>query len=405
MSACQTTTTFTSDQSVPRPFIWLGAIATGVIVTNLFAPQILVGLMGRSLGTTATHAGMVSTLTLLGYAFGLFFLVPLTDIFENKRLIVLTLCSTVIAAACTAVAPTTGFLLTAVFLLGASCSAIQMLVPLVASMARPSERGRVIGDVMSGLMVGILLSRPIASFISDAWNWRGFYVISSVAIAVLAIALSWRLPSLRPKTRMNYLNLLGSYWTLIREEPVLRVRSWTAALSMAAFSAFWAAVALKLAEAPFNLGASGIAIFALAGAAGAVATPVAGRLGDAGHVRVTLCASHALIIISLALSASADLLATRTWSLVALGAGAVVLDLGVTGDQILGRRAINLLRAEARGRLNGMFVGIFFIGGAIGTAAATFAWAHGGWVAVCTVAGAFGLLALITDMATSVGTS
>lgn len=404
MSACQATT-LTPHQSVPRPFIWLGAIATGVIVTNLFAPQILVGLIASAFGMTTTHAGLVGTLTLLGYAFGLFFLVPLTDMFENRRLIVLTLFAAVIAAACTAAAPSAGLLLTAVFLLGASCSAIQMLVPLVASMAHPSERGRVIADVMSGLMVGILLSRPAASFISDAWNWRGFYAVSSAAIAILVIALSRQLPPLRPKTRMNYFHLLGSYWTLIREEPVLRVRSWTAALSMAAFSAFWAAVALKLAEAPFNLGPSGIAVFAFVGAAGAIATPLVGRLGDAGHARVTFCASHALVIVSLAVSALADLLDARTWSLILLGIGAVVLDLGVTGDQILGRRAVNLLRAEARGRLNGLFVGIFFIGGAIGTAAAAFAWAHGGWSAVCAVAATFGLLALITDMATSVGTS
>jgi predicted MFS family arabinose efflux permease len=404
MSACQTTT-LTPHQSVPRSFIWLGAIATGVIVTNLFAPQIFVGLFASAFGITTAHAGLVGTLTLLGYAFGLFFLVPLTDMFENRRLIVLTLCATVIAAACTALSPNAGFLLAAVFLLGASCSAIQMLVPLVASMAQPSERGRVIADVMSGLMVGILLSRPAASFISDAWNWRAFYVVSAASTAVLVIALSRQLPPLRPKAQMSYFQLLGSYWTLIRAEPVLRVRCWTVALSMAAFSAFWAAIALKLAEAPFNLGAKGIAVFALVAAAGAVAAPIAGRLGDAGHARVTFYASHALIIVSLAMCAFADLIETRTWSLIVLGAGAVVLDLGVTGDQILGRRAVNLLRAEARGRLNGLFVGTFFIGGAIGSAAATLAWEHGGWGAVCAVAAAFGVLALMTDMATSVGTS
>ncbi len=323
MSACQTTT-LTPHQSVPRSFIWLGAIATGVIVTNLFAPQIFVGLIAPAFGITTGHAGLVGTLTLLGYAFGLFFLVPLTDMFENRRLILLTLCGAVITAACTAIAPNAGLLLVAVFLLGTSCSAIQMLVPLVASMAQPSERGRVIADVMSGLMVGILLSRPAASFISDAWNWRGFYAVSSATIAILIIALSRQLPPLRPKAQMSYFQLLRSYWTLIREEPVLRIRSWTAALSMAAFSAFWAAVALKLAEAPFNLGASGIAVFALVAAAGAIATPIVGRLGDAGYARVTFLASHVLIVVSLAVSTFADLFETRTWSLIALGAGAVV---------------------------------------------------------------------------------
>lgn len=389
--------------TVTRSFIWLGAIATGVIVTNLFAPQILVGLIGPSLDMTTPQAGMISTLTLLGYALGLFLLVPLADIFENKRLILLTLCGTVAAALCTALAPTATLLLVAVFLLGASCAAIQMLVPLIASMAPPAERGRVIGEVMGGLMVGILLSRPLASFIADVWNWRGFYALSALAVAVLTGALSVRLPSLRPTARVSYAQLLGSFWPLLRDEPVLRVRSWTAALVMASFTAYWAAAALRLTAAPFNLGARGIAVFALVGAAGAAATPLAGRLGDRGWARPMLITSHALIVASLALCAVSGLLESQIWALIVLSAGTVLFDIAVTTDQTLGRRAVNLLRPEARGRLNGLFVGLFFIGGAIGAAAAAIAWQMGGWIAVCAVAAAFGGLALITDLATRTG--
>jgi predicted MFS family arabinose efflux permease len=404
MTLIQATTLPDPQQSAPRSFIRLGALATGVIITNLFAPQILVGLIGSSLGMSETQASMVSTLTLFGYSLGLFLLVPLADIFENRRLIVLTLCCTVVAATCTALAPTPMLLLLCVFLLGASCSAIQMLVPLVASMAHPSERGRVIGDVMGGLMVGLLLSRPAASFIADVWDWRGFYAASAVAIAILAVALTWRLPSLQPAARMSYMRLLGSFWVLWRNEPILRVRSWTAALSMAAFSAFWAAIALRLAAAPFNLSPSAIAIFALVGAAGAIATPLAGRMGDRGWTRPALCISHGLIVLSLALASWAEFISSRTTALIVLSIGAILLDVGVTGDQILGRHAVNLLQPEARGRINGLFVGIFFIGGGIGAATAGFAWIHGGWPMVCLAAAAFGILALITDAITSLGT-
>ena len=147
-------------QLAERSLIWLGAITTGVVVTNLFAPQILVGLIGRSLAMTAWQAGLVSTLTLLGYALGLLLLVPLVDLIENRRLILRTLGCAILAALATALAPTPSLLLLATFVLGASCAAIQMMVPLVASMVAPERRGQAIGEVMSGLMIGILLSRP-----------------------------------------------------------------------------------------------------------------------------------------------------------------------------------------------------------------------------------------------------
>ncbi|MFQ3457405.1 MFS transporter [Bradyrhizobium sp. UFLA01-814] len=386
-----------------RPLIWIGAITTGTVVTNLFAPQILVGLMGRSLGMTALQAGLISTLTLLGYALGLLLLVPLVDLVENKRLILRTLACAIVAAIGTAMAPTPLILLAATFILGASCAAIQMVVPLVASMVPPERRGQAIGDVMSGLMIGILLSRPMASLIADSWNWRGYYVTSAVLMTVLAAALARTLPTLQPAAKVNYGALLRSFPTLLREEPVLRVRSWTAALVMASFTAFWAAVALRLPDAPFRLDARGIALFALIGVAGAVATPLAGRWGDRGLARPMLIGSHLLISASLALCAWAGVLESRIAALVVLSLGTILLDLGITTDQTLGRRAVNLLRPEARGRINGLFVALFFIGGAVGAAAASAAWSFGGWTAVCAVAAAFGVLGFITDLATKTG--
>ncbi len=386
-----------------RPLIWIGAITTGTVVTNLFAPQILVGLISRSLGMTTLQAGLISTLTLLGYALGLLLLVPLVDLVENKRLILRTLACAIVAAIGTAMAPTAVILLAATFVLGASCAAIQMVVPLVASMVPPERRGQAIGDVMSGLMIGILLSRPAASLIADSWNWRGYYITSAVLMTVLAGALARYLPSLRPAARVSYGALLRSFPDLLREEPVLRVRSWTAALVMASFTAFWAAVALRLPDAPFRLDARGIALFALIGVAGAAATPLAGRWGDKGFARPLLIAAHLMIIGALALCAWAGVMESRATALTLLGIGAVLLDFGITTDQTLGRRAVNLLRPEARGRINGLFVALFFIGGAIGAAAASAAWSFGGWSAVCAVAAGFGVLGLITDLATKTG--
>lgn len=405
MTISETTRLASPKQLSERPLIWLGAITTGVVVTNLFAPQILVGLIGRSLATPGWQAGLVSTLTLLGYALGLLLLVPLVDLIENRRLILRTLGCAILAAVATALAPTPALLLLASFVLGASCAAIQMMVPLVASMVPPERRGQAIGEVMSGLMIGILVSRPAASLIADLWSWRAYYVVSAALMALLAGTLGRYLPVLRPTARASYGELLRSFPTLLREEPVLRVRAWTAALVMASFTAFWSAVALRLPDAPFGLDARGIAAFALIGVVGAAATPIAGRWGDKCWARPMLLSAHVLIIGSLALCAWAGVLESPVPALLVLGFGTILLDVGITTDQTLGRRAVNLLRPEARGRINGLFVALFFIGGGVGAAAASLAWSYGGWTAVCAVAASFGALGLVTDLMTRTGTS
>jgi predicted MFS family arabinose efflux permease len=405
MSVSETTKLASPKQLAERSLIWLGAITTGVVVTNLFAPQILVGLIGRSLAMTAGQAGLVSTLTLLGYALGLLLLVPLVDLIENRRLILRTLGCAILAALATALAPTPVLLLLATFVLGASCAAIQMMVPLVASMVAPQRRGQAIGEVMSGLMIGILLSRPAASLIADLWSWRAYYLASAILMTLLAGALGRYIPTLQPAADVGYGELLRSFPKLLREEPVLRVRAWTASLVMASFTAFWSAVALRLPDAPFALDAKGIAAFALIGVAGATATPLAGRWGDKGWARPLFFAAHLCIIGSLALCAWAGAMESRVAGLLVLSLGTILLDVGITADQTLGRRAVNLLRPEARGRINGLFVALFFIGGGVGSATASLAWSLGGWTAVCVVAASFGVLGLITDLLTRTGTS
>lgn len=385
------------------PLTLLFATATGVIITNLFAPQTLVAVIGPSLGFSAAAGGLLSMATLLGYAAGLFLLVPLADRAENRMLVLRMLGCAIAAAALAAAAPSGAVLLAVLFVLGAACSAIQVLVPVAAAMAPPERRGRAVGDVMSGLMVGILLSRPTASLVADAWGWRAFYVLSAAAMALLAALLAVGLPRRQPVAPgSSYAALIASLWQLLRSEPVLRQRALTASLAMAAFSVFWTAVALRLAAAPYQLHQTGIAVFALAGAGGAIVTPVAGRAGDRGWTRPVTVLSHLLLIAAMAVAAGTDALAAApSWTLMALlVVSAVALDIGVIGDQTLGRRAVNLLNPEARGRINGLFVGLFFVGGAIGSAVAGPAWAGGGWPLVCGVSAAFGVAALVVDAVT-----
>jgi len=385
--------------TITRSQTLLFAASVGIIVTNLFAPQALVGLIGPSLGAAASESGLVSMATLLGYAAGLFFLVPLSDLAENRALVLRMLCVAALAAAVASIAPSAASLLAVLFVLGAACSCIQVLVPVAASMAPPGQDGRVIGDVMSGLMIGILLSRPIASLVADAFGWRAFYGISAASLALLAILLGLTLPRRKPLAHANYAALIASLVGLLGQEPVLRRRALTASLVMAAFSVFWTAVALRLSAAPFDLGQKGIALFALVGAGGAAVTPIFGRAGDRGFTRPATVFCHLVLIAALGLAAWAGAAkAGGAWlPLILMGISAVLLDIGVTGDQTLGRRAVNLLQPKARGRINGLFVGIFFIGGAIGSLLAGVAWAWGGWNAVCAVGAFFGVVALVID--------
>jgi predicted MFS family arabinose efflux permease len=389
-----------ADAPVP---VRLFALATGVIVVGLYLPQPLVGLIGASLTLSPAAAGLVSTLILGGYAAGLFLLVPLCDLVENRRLILATLATNAasLAVAACPIAPA-GFLAIS-FVVGLTTCSIQMLVPLAAAMTVEEQRGRVIGNIMSGLLLGAMLSRPLASLVAERFGWRIAYALLAACIALLGGLLGFRLPHRQPPKAPPYRVLVGSMITLWREEPILRHRALSAASSFAAFNAFWSLVALPLAAPPFGFGAIGIAVFALASVSGAISAPIAGRLGDAGETVTATRVAQVLLIAAMVLAGVAGSpwgasLLPRAALVTAMGMAAILLDAGTIADQALGRRAVNLLRAEARGRINGLYTGVFFIGGAIGSAVAGMAWAWAGWIGVCAVGTLGGLGALALDL-------
>jgi predicted MFS family arabinose efflux permease len=389
------------------------ATAVGVIVMNLFAAQPLTGAIGRSLHLAPELAGLVAMLPQLGYAAGLVLLVPLCDLLENRRLIVRTLACCAVFLAIAMFTDSRGVFLLAIFLAGAASSVIQMLVPMAASMASESHRGRAVGNVMSGLMFGILLSRPAASVIAGAIGWRAFYGLAALIDALLAVVLYVKLPDRLPVVATRYPALLRSLWTLLRTEPVLQRNAASAALVMGAFSAFWTAIGLRLAQPPFSFDMNGVALFALAGAAGAIVTPLAGRAGDRGMERKALIAGHLIMLVALVIMGVAGAgwggfsVSTHPALAVALlVVGAAALDAGVVTDQTLGRRAINLMDPAARGRLNGLFVGVFFVGGALGAMFSGAAWSLAGWTGVCAVGFAFTGVAFVLRLIGAVrGTS
>jgi len=371
---------------------WLFATACGLIVANLYYAQPLVGLIGPELGLRPDAISLVVTLTQLGYGLGLLVLVPLGDLLENRRLVVTLLVATAVSLAITASAPDAAVFLAATLLMGVSASAAQILVPFAASLAPAATRGRVVGNVMSGLLTGILLARPLSSLIADLAGWRAIYALSAGAVLVLTVLLRLRLPPRHPPdaTHRHYGRLLASLWQLFRSTPVLRRRAAYHAAMFGAFSLFWTAIALELSAPPLDYTQRGIALFALAGAAGALSAPFAGRWADRGWTRPITGAVLLLSAIAFGLAAAADWL----HSVALLVVVALLLDFCVSTNLVLGQRAIYALGDAVRSRLNALYMAMFFGGGAIGSALAGFLWVHGGWPRVCEVGAGASLLAL-----------
>ncbi|MBK1838837.1 MFS transporter [Azospirillum sp. YIM B02556] len=380
--------------ALSRSLILLMALACGVVVANIYYAQPLVGLIGPAVGLSPETASLVVTLTQIGYGAGLILLVPLGDLLENRRLVVVTLSSTVAALLVAAVAPTASLFLMASFLIGVTSVAVQMLVPLAAHMAPEASRGQVVGTVMSGLLLGILLARPVSSLIADSLGWRAVFGLSAVVMVGFAVLL-WRvLPQRRPTGQSSYGALLGSLGRLLVRTPVLQRRTVYQTMMFAAFSLYWTSVPLLLAGAPFHLSQRGIALFALSGAAGALVAPIAGQIADRGWTRPATGFALAMAALSFFVARAGE------GSIALLVLAGLLLDMGVQMNMVLGQRAIYSLGAETRSRMNAIYMAIFFLGGAAGSALAGYAFAVGGWAPVTWIGFAFpaiGLLFYLTE--------
>ncbi|MGN6652783.1 MFS transporter [Trinickia sp.] len=365
--------------------ILLFAMLVGVAVLPLYASQVMLGALDASLHLRA-WSSLVTALTMFGYAVGLVALVPLVDRLPNRPLIGATLAAQAVCLGTAALAPTPVVFLAASFAIGVTASAIQMLVPAAASLAPPQARGAVVGNVMSGLMLGILLSRPLASIATRAFGWRGFFIADAVLLATVAALAVPRLPPHLPAQKPSYRALIASLGRLVVSVDTLRRHALYQGLLMIGFNAFWTSIAVVLAHAPVHCSATQIAVFALAGAGGAVAAPIAGYAADRGHATHAKQSAHVIAIVAVIVAAWALTAPLPRMVAIALAAAsAFLLDAGVIADQALGRRAINLLAPESRGRVNGLFTGLFFIGGAIGAALSGPMLALTGWLGVTGV--------------------
>ena len=373
--------------------VLLLAIASGLIVANLYYAQTLVGPISASTGLSAKAAGLIVTLTQIGYTLGLLFVVPLGDLLENRRLIITGLLVTAVALIVAAVSTGAIVFLAAALAIGLGSVAAQVIVPFAAHLSKEATRGQAVGKVVSGLLLGIMLARPAASLVAAHASWHVVFGGAAVLMLALALVLRRALPLRQPVSNIRYPALMASLWHLLLGTPVLRRRAAYHAGLFGAFSLFWTVTPLVLASPAFGLSQTGIAIFALVGMAGAVASPIAGRLADAGH---TLPATAvALILGMVAFALPMFVPQSQHLALGLLVIASIVLDMGVAANLVLGQRAIFSLAPEVRGRLNGLYFALFFAGGAAGSAVGAWVYASYGWQATLLTGMAFPALALL----------
>ncbi|MBJ7332799.1 MAG: MFS transporter [Solirubrobacteraceae bacterium] len=366
------------------------AVGCGAAVANNYYGQPLLEVIAQTFGVSTSTAGFIVTASQTGYAIGLVFLVPLGDLLERRALIVRLLAGTSVALAVTAAAPSLAVLAAALAIVGVTTVVAQILVPLSAALAAEDERGRVVGVVMSGLLIGILVARTISGVIAELGGWRLVYALAAVVMATLSIVLWRELPVSRPdRGDLTYGSLLRSIAGLVRESPVMRRRMVYGASGMAGFSLLWTSLTFLLSDPPYDYNEATIGLFGLFGLAGALSAQAAGRLADRGWTAGSTGAGL------LAILGGWGLLAFGHHSVLAILAGLVLFDAGIQGVHILNQHTIYAAHPDARSRVTTAYMGCNFLFGAFGSAGAGIAYAVGGWNAVVGVGVAIAMVAFV----------
>ncbi|GGK57149.1 major facilitator transporter [Rufibacter glacialis] len=372
--------------------LWVMTIATGLVVANLYYNQPLLGKIAATFQVSEAAAGSLSMLTQIGYAVGMLFIIPLGDMLRRKRLIMVDFAAIILSLLLAAFAQNIEMLMVASFLIGATSVVPQLLVPMAAHLAKPEARGRTVGFVMSGLLIGILLSRTISGFVGAHLGWRAMFFIATGLMAVLWGALYFLLPEVHPEFKGSYKNLMKSLGHLIRDQPMLRLVSLRGALCYATFGAFWTTLVFLLEEPPFNAGSDVAGLFGLVGAGGALAAAYMGRLSDKGNAFSVTTISVAMIVVSYLV------FGMSSQSILGLVIGVILLDLGLQATHIANQSFIFSILPEARNRLNTVYMVTYFIGGASGTFIASHAWHLWKWDGVVAVGLVLSSLALAVHL-------
>jgi len=377
--------------------VTLMAVATGLSVAGIYYAQPLLDDIRQSLGLSLTSAGWIVTASQLGYALGLLLLVPLGDLCERRGLVVWMCAGTSAALVMAAVAQSVWVLFAAITVVGMLSAVAQVVVAFAATLALPEKRGRVVGTVMSGLLLGILSARTISGYVGQLGGWRLVFWFAALAMLCLAAVLRLGLPRLKACGNMRYPELFISMGDLLKQEPVLKLRSYFGAAGFSIFSIFWTPLALLLSRPPFSYSTGTIGLLGLVGTAGALAASLAGRMADKGRAWTMTGVATGLLTLS--------------WIPIWLGGGSVwalilgvaALDFAVQALQITNQSEIYTIRPEARSRITSAYMTLYFLGGVAGSALSSVVFAHAGWNGVCILGAADGLVAFGVWLAASLG--
>ncbi|NEN83490.1 MFS transporter [Paenibacillus elgii] len=373
-----------------RSVALLFAVACGLAVANIYYAQPLLDAMASELGIDRAAVGIVITATQIFYALGLLMLVPLGDLMNRRKLIVGQMLLSVLALIAVGTASTAAVLLAAMGAVGLLAVVTQALVAYASTLAAPAERGRIVGFVTSGVVIGILLARTVAGTLTDLAGWRSVYFVSAGLTVLMAGLLFRVLPREdHGKVPMTYPQLLRSVFALFVQEPVLRIRGILALLIFASFSVLWTSLVLPLSSPPLSLSHTAIGSFGLVGVAGALAAARAGRLADRGLGQRTTGVALTLLLVSWLPIRMAE---SSLWALIA---GVVLLDLAVQAVHVTNQSMIYNVRPEARSRLAGAYMIFYSIGSAVGSISSTLMYARAGWTGVCLLGAAISGLALL----------
>ena len=369
-------------ESTPAEYLKKGhivimAICTGLIVANIYYCQPLIVLISKSFGIPESRGGRIPFLTQLGYAIGLLFFVPLGDKVERRGQIVWMAAFAVASLVFAALSPNLLSLEIASVCIGATSVIPQLILPLAAHLSPPSKTGKVIGTIMSGLLIGILLSRTLSGFVGRWLGWRGMFAVAAGISLFLLVIIRYTFPPSRPHFAGSYASLMRSLLTLAREQPVLREAAAINALGFATFGMFWTTMVLHLSGAPFHFNSDLIGLFGLAAAAGALAAPLVGGSADKRNPRIAIGYGLAMLLSSFAL-----LYAGANY-VVGMVAGIILLDLAMQCIHVSNQSRVYALIPQARNRLNTVYMTVSFIGTAMGSAFGLVAWDKGGWTGVC----------------------
>jgi len=362
------------------------AIACGVFVANIYYNQPLLELLQQAFPQDVSLINLAPTATQLGFACGLFLLVPLGDKINRRKLILWQSAALSIALVCLAIAPNVGMMIVASVAVGITGCVVQQIVPFAAELAKPERRGQVVGTVMSGVLCGILLGRAVGGFTGDHWGWRATFWMGAIASALVWLLLFFTLPHHQPRSKQSYLSLMKSLISLWSEEPLLRKATYIQATLFASFIGLWTILALRLHDA-FHLGADVAGLMGIVGAVGILLAPLVGRIADRRGPYMVIGLGCLVMVLSFVV--------LGIWgSITGLIVGIILMDLGEQSALVSNQHVIYALRPEARSRLNTLFMTGMFIGGALGSWGTSEVWRLGGWPMASLLGGAFTLLGL-----------